>query len=178
MPDTPLDPRRAARRISSSLGAAGRPDRAVQEKRYLKSALEHFGVSVPVIRRVARDFAGRHPDLRGGELTALVARLWEEPVHECRMAAVAGRLVDRFPELGSVLDRWARGKERPDLVLRWLLPRAGRASGLTVREAVKYLPEERREEILAATGRARTVYEGPPSSLRPLATSAMLACRP
>lgn len=42
------------------------------------------------------------------------------------------------------------GKKRPDLVLDWLLPRAARAAGLTVREAVKYLPPAMREQILEA----------------------------
>ena len=32
------------------------------------------------------------------------------------------------------------GKRRPELVRGWLGPRAGRASGLTIREAAKYLP--------------------------------------
>ncbi len=42
------------------------------------------------------------------------------------------------------------GKRQPELVTGWLLPRARRAAGLTVREAVKYLPEHDRERILAA----------------------------
>lgn len=41
------------------------------------------------------------------------------------------------------------GRLRPDLVHEWLLPRAGRAAGLTVREAVKYLSPAQRAEILA-----------------------------
>lgn len=119
-------------------------------------------------------------------------------------ATVAGRLVERFPELGPTLDSWAEdedfwlrrsavlalleplrrgagdfdrfaryadsmleereffirkaigwvlretGKKRPALVAKWLLPRAVRASGLTVREAVKHLPGQTREEILSA----------------------------
>ena len=40
-------------------------------------------------------------------------------------------------------------KRRPELVAAWLGPRAGRASGVTVREAVKYLAEPQREAILA-----------------------------
>jgi 3-methyladenine DNA glycosylase AlkD len=40
-------------------------------------------------------------------------------------------------------------KKRPKLVYEWLLPRAQRASGVTVREAVKYLSEEQRAGILA-----------------------------
>lgn len=41
-------------------------------------------------------------------------------------------------------------KKRPDVVYRWLLPRAGRASGVTVREAVKYLSISQRDAVLKA----------------------------
>jgi 3-methyladenine DNA glycosylase AlkD len=41
-------------------------------------------------------------------------------------------------------------KRRPELVYDWLLPRAARASGVTVREAVKYLSAEQRAEVLSA----------------------------
>jgi 3-methyladenine DNA glycosylase AlkD len=41
-------------------------------------------------------------------------------------------------------------KRRPDEVYRWLQPRAKRASGVTMREAVKYLSAEQREKILDA----------------------------
>jgi 3-methyladenine DNA glycosylase AlkD len=42
------------------------------------------------------------------------------------------------------------GKPRPDTVYAWLLPRAARASGVTVREAVKYLSPAQRDAVLAA----------------------------
>jgi 3-methyladenine DNA glycosylase AlkD len=42
------------------------------------------------------------------------------------------------------------GKAQPDKVYAWLLPRAARASGVTVREAVKYLSPPQRAEVLAA----------------------------
>ncbi|MFY9888738.1 MAG: DNA alkylation repair protein [Streptosporangiaceae bacterium] len=42
------------------------------------------------------------------------------------------------------------GKRQPDLVAGWLAPRLHRASGVTVREAVKWLPARQREELLAA----------------------------
>jgi 3-methyladenine DNA glycosylase AlkD len=42
------------------------------------------------------------------------------------------------------------GKKRPHLVDAWLAPRIGRASGVTVREAVRYLPQARREALMAA----------------------------
>lgn len=41
-------------------------------------------------------------------------------------------------------------RKRPALVLDWLAPRAARASGVTVREAVKYLPARERERLLEA----------------------------
>ncbi|HEX2293198.1 MAG TPA: DNA alkylation repair protein [Gaiellaceae bacterium] len=225
--------------MDDALRAAGSPERAANERRYLKSSLEHYGVTVPAIRKIARAEWGDGWDR--AELLATVEALWARPVHECRMAAVellelgsallcagdvellerllresrtwalvdglaasvVGPLVEREPSLGPTLDRWAadddfwlrrsallallgplrRGggdwerfaryadsmleereffirkaigwvlrdtsRKRPDLVADWLEPRAARASGVTVREAVKHLPEGRRERILA-----------------------------
>ena len=50
------------------------------------------------------------------------------------------------------------GRKQPDRVYEWLLPRAARASGVTVREAVKYLSLEQRDAILAThrSSRARS----------------------
>ena len=42
------------------------------------------------------------------------------------------------------------GKAQPDTVYAWLLPRAARASGVTVREAIKYLSPAQRADVLAA----------------------------
>lgn len=50
--------------------------------------------------------------------------------------------------IGWVLRETA--KKRPQLVDAWLAPRIHRASGVTVREAVRYLPQARREALLAA----------------------------
>jgi 3-methyladenine DNA glycosylase AlkD len=47
------------------------------------------------------------------------------------------------------------GRKRPDLVYDWLLPRAARASSLTIREAIKPMSERQREAILAARAGAR-----------------------
>jgi 3-methyladenine DNA glycosylase AlkD len=41
------------------------------------------------------------------------------------------------------------GKRRPELVVAWLEPRAGRVAGLTFREAVKHLPDADRERLAA-----------------------------
>lgn len=231
-----------AEAIDTELRAGGRPERAEKERAYLKSALRHYGTSVPSIRACAKATARRHPDLTHDQLVALVEALWAEPVHERRMACVAlldvygdrlgpadtvvlerllresrtwalvdglaasvvGRLVERCPELTAVLDRWAvdgdfwlrrsailallvplrqgggdfdrfgryadamlgereffvrkaigwvlrdTGRKRPDLVYEWLLPRAARASGVTIREAVKPLSAAQRAAVIAA----------------------------
>jgi len=228
--------------IDAELRAGGSPKRAVQEKAYLKSRLDHYGVSVPAVRAVARGVAKRRPPLEREELLALVEALWAGTVYEWRRAAVellelggdrlqpadtvlierllresqtwalvdelaalvAGSLVERHPELGVVLDRWAgdpdfwirrsallallvplrrgggdfsrfsryaetmleereffirkaigwvlrdTGRKRPDLVYAWLLPRAGRVSGVTLTEAIKSLSPAQRAEVLAA----------------------------
>ena len=44
------------------------------------------------------------------------------------------------------------GKKRPALVTEWLEPRVRRASGVTFREAVKYLPPADRARLTAARG--------------------------
>jgi hypothetical protein len=41
-------------------------------------------------------------------------------------------------------------KRRPAEVLAWIAPRAGRASGVTMREVVKYLPQEAGARLMKA----------------------------
>jgi 3-methyladenine DNA glycosylase AlkD len=54
------------------------------------------------------------------------------------------------------------GKRRPDEVVAWLAPRTHRASGVTMREAVKYVSPEDREALMAAykDGRPLTREDG------------------
>ncbi|MDQ3612610.1 MAG: DNA alkylation repair protein [Actinomycetota bacterium] len=56
-------------------------------------------------------------------------------------------------------------KQRPDKVYSWLLPRAHRASGVTLREAVRYLSPEQRDALLAAR-RGPRECEGHPMTLQ------------
>jgi hypothetical protein len=42
------------------------------------------------------------------------------------------------------------GKRRPQEVFEWLAPRTARTSGVTIREAVKYLDPDQRDELLNA----------------------------
>lgn len=226
--------------LKRDLRAAGTPERARAEKRYLRSDLEFWGTPVPAIRAVVRRAlrAAAPPDHAG--VVDLVATLWAEPVHEMRKAAVevavarvddlvpddlgwieymireartwayvdplaidvAGPLLARHGDPDAVLDRWAvdldfwirrsallahlrplragggdwvrftryadamleeteffvrkaigwvlrdTGKKRPDLVHGWILPRAHRASGITVREAVKPLGDDQADAVM------------------------------
>lgn len=234
-----------AERIDELLRQRGTPERAAQEQRYLKSELDHYGVTVPALRSVVKEVTSRLA-LDHDDIVELAELLWAAPVHERRAAAaelleqrvdqlraddvellerllresktwalvdnlaasVVGPLAEREEAVGKVLDRWAvdpdfwirrsallallvplrqgrgdferfgryadpmlaekeffirkaigwvlrdTGRLRPELVHEWLLPRASRASGLTVREATKYLKEADRKAILAALAAA------------------------
>ncbi|MGE0135158.1 MAG: DNA alkylation repair protein [Dehalococcoidia bacterium] len=234
--------RAQADELERALRAAGRPERASSEKRYLKSDLEFLGVDATGMRGVVRAFLERHGKPDHDRLVSLVEELWAHAVHERRAVAielldrhrrllrpadlplverllrdsrtwayvdalavhVVGSIVERDPEAVSVLDRWAtdgdfwlrrsamlallrpirRGegdferfaryadamleereffirkaigwilrdasKSRPDLVFDWLAPRTHRVSGVTFREAVKYLPVDQREALMTA----------------------------
>jgi 3-methyladenine DNA glycosylase AlkD len=82
--------------ITDELRAVARPERAAQEKAYLKSDLEFLGASVWEIRRVVQAFAKGMP-LTHDTLVELVEALWADPVHEQRMAAVT--LLELHPKL-------------------------------------------------------------------------------
>ena len=236
-----MDARELADLLTDELRAVARPERAVQEKAYLKSDLEFLGASVWEIRRVVQAFS-RGTELTHDTLVDLVEALWVEPLHERRMAAVAllelhpwllgpgdlplierllresrtwalvdglatdvvGAILAASPvKVTPVLDRWATdpdfwirrssllaeirplrkgaemgpflrradamldekeffirkaigwvlrevGKRRPEEVVAWLGPRTDRASGVTMREAVKYLPAPDSDRLMQA----------------------------
>jgi 3-methyladenine DNA glycosylase AlkD len=73
--------------LDGRLRDAGTSERAARERSYLKSDLEHYGVTVPALRRLARGFSADHDDLDHDDLVALVEALWAAPVHEHRMLA-------------------------------------------------------------------------------------------
>ncbi len=79
---------RLARTIDDTLRDLGTPERAESEKRYLKSALTHYGVAVPWIRRTVKDALREDPVDDRRTLWREVHALWSVPVHERRMAAV------------------------------------------------------------------------------------------
>jgi 3-methyladenine DNA glycosylase AlkD len=73
--------------LDAALRRLGDPERAVQEKRYLKSDLVHLGVTVPGVRRTVKaTYAVLRPDHE--ELVELVSALWASDIYERRLAAV------------------------------------------------------------------------------------------
>lgn len=83
-----FDPEAAALALTGALRALGLPARAAQEKRYLKSDLEFFGVTVPDLRRVVKAAVRGYPGIGPRAFSAWAVALWREPVHERRAAAV------------------------------------------------------------------------------------------
>jgi 3-methyladenine DNA glycosylase AlkD len=228
--------------ITDELRSVAGPDRAEQEKRYLKSDLQFLGASFWETQRVVKAFVGGASPLDHDGLVALVETLWQAPIHERRAAAVVllelhpkllspadlplverllresrtwalvdglaanvigGILAGAPAEVTPVLDRWSTdpdfwirrssllaelrplrdganlarflrradamldekeffirkaigwvlrdvGKRRPAEVVVWIAPRTHRASGVTMREVVKYLPAKDRERLMAA----------------------------
>ena len=251
-----VDLARRARAIETELERTGSPDRAAEEKRYLKSDMAFLGAALADIRRVARQ-AARDPALDRGGAVRLVEELWREPTFDRRMAAalilelraddlrsedlplierliresrtwalvdvLSGDVVGKMGlhiRIRRTLDRWARdddfwvrrssllaeltplkqsapfepfahradvmldeteffirkaigwvlretSKKRPDDVYRWIAPRTHRASGVTMREAVKYLGAARAERLLSAYKDGRPAVR--PAAARPSA---------
>ncbi len=95
-----FDPEAAALAVADALRAIGTPDRAAQEKRYLKSELEFYGVTVPELRRVVKGAVRGYPGLDAAGMVGWAVALWRSPVHERRMAA-AEILTLAAPRLGA-----------------------------------------------------------------------------
>jgi 3-methyladenine DNA glycosylase AlkD len=239
-----VNPSALADELEATLRVLGTPEKAAQERAYLKSNLDFLGVTVPAGRVAIKAFLRDHPSLEGRrEMLALVDALWTGTVFERRRAAVeilslrvgtlelgdlavverlvrdsytwalvdglagdiAGRLVARYdgPDVTNTLDRWAtdedfwvrrsallahlielksgvgferfagyadamleereffirkaigwvlreEARRRPDVVTAWLLPRAARASGVTLTEALRWLNPDQVAAIRAA----------------------------
>jgi 3-methyladenine DNA glycosylase AlkD len=85
---TPPMVENAISRFRQQLKELADPERAVQEKRYLKSPFEFYGVSVPRIRTVARQFRRENRDISKEALWALCQALWQGGFHEERALAM------------------------------------------------------------------------------------------
>lgn len=237
-----------AEAIAAELRLRGTPERAAKEKAYLKSSLDHYGVSVPETRAIVTAQlrsveVGRRTGVSRDFAVGVAQALWDNPIHELRSSAVmvlirakdhlgggdaplierflresrtwalvdplagdlVGPLTDVTASFDQVIERWAidedfwlrrsallahlrpmragggdfdrfsrfadamlqereffirkaigwvlrdTAKKRPDLVVEWLLPRAHRASGVTIREAIRPLSPEEQAAIRAAS---------------------------
>ena len=83
-----FDAAAAALTVAGLLRPLGTRDRAEREKRYLKSDLEFFGVTVPDLRRAVKDAVRGYPGLDRQAAVGWAVALWREPVFERRLAAV------------------------------------------------------------------------------------------
>ncbi len=98
------DPARLARRIEAELKRLGTPERAADEKQYLKSDLTFYGVTLGEMRRLAKEVS-KSAELDHDGVVALAEELWSKPVFERRMMAVV------------LLELHARDLRPPDLRL-------------------------------------------------------------
>jgi 3-methyladenine DNA glycosylase AlkD len=90
---------------------------------------------------------------RSAMLALLVPLRHGDPARFGRFAGYADAMLEEREffvrkAIGWVLRETA--KKQPQLVSDWLAPRAHRASGVTMREAVRWLPPAQRESLMAA----------------------------
>lgn len=64
------------------------PRRAEGEKQYLKSALKHYGVTVPKVRKIAQAWLKTHSEETIDEVCALSQKLWDSNWHEEKSLAI------------------------------------------------------------------------------------------
>ncbi len=72
------------------------PERAVNEKRYLKSPFKFFGTSVPFTDKLARDFKKSHKDANRDYILELATRLWSSEYHDEKRLGL--RILQYYPE--------------------------------------------------------------------------------
>lgn len=99
------------RAFRAQLKEGADPERAVQEKRYLKSPHPFFGVAVLKIRAIAKAFHRNNRDARPDEILDLCDALWARPHHEEKSLGIfiAEAFVDGLePRHLERIERWVR----------------------------------------------------------------------
>lgn len=102
--------------------------------------------------------------IRRSAMLALLAPLRRgDPAHFARFAGYADAMLEEREfvirkAIGWVLRETAR--RQPELVADWLAPRTHRASGVTMREAVKWLPADQRDALMASYPKRRPQRSG------------------
>lgn len=75
--------------LRAGLAPLGNPERAVAEKRYLKSELQFLGTGMPALRKFSGQFLKTHPPLGRAELQALAKALFATQEFELRSVGIA-----------------------------------------------------------------------------------------
>lgn len=70
-------------------------DRAINEKRYLKSPFKFFGVSVPITDKLAKGFRKANPNAERGYVIELADSLWHSEYHEEKRLGL--RMLQLYP---------------------------------------------------------------------------------
>lgn len=158
-----MDPHRLAAGIEQQLRAHGDPARAVKERAYLKSTLDHIGVPVPVTRKVVRAAAKELTDR--AEVIAVARALWEKPIYERRLSTVellayrTGSLTpDDLPFIESLLRQaktWALVDHLAEAVAGDIVRRNPAAAEVLDRWAIDPDFWIRRSALLALLGPVR-----------------------
>lgn len=111
--------------IQQELSLLADPVRAAGEKKYLKSPMKHYGVTVPSIRRIAQIWLKKH-SLPIDQIIEFAQSLWQGEYHEERMLAIF-LLVYRVKELTfahySLIEQMVKestGWAQLDMVAAWL----------------------------------------------------------
>lgn len=76
--------------------SGGSSERALQEKRYLKSPFKFFGTSLPYADKVAKEFIKENPGASNELVIELARKLWNSPYHDEKRLAL--RLLQFFPK--------------------------------------------------------------------------------
>lgn len=105
--------------MQQALRAAGRPDRAEHERRYLKSEDDFLGVSVPAGQRIAWDTRRANPELTHDDIVSIANALWAAGMHEEKRLAVQWlheHCRSLTPDDWPLLEDWVRSAGSWDLI--------------------------------------------------------------
>jgi 3-methyladenine DNA glycosylase AlkD len=82
--------------FKKTIKANANPDRAVQERRYLKSPFKFFGVSLPLTDKIAKEFRKSNSDAGRRYILELAQRLWDSEYHDEKRLGL--RMLQFYPE--------------------------------------------------------------------------------
>ncbi len=91
---------KACRKFRQAMHASHDPERAKQEKRYLKSPYKFYGVNVPFLRKLAKDYARANPQGNSKAsrefVFTLSKALWEGKYHQEKSLAIM--VLEQYPQ--------------------------------------------------------------------------------